>query len=208
MSGWITLLAFAVLAFALIWRFGKLPRHTLELAAAMILIGIAGYAWQGTPGQPGVTMAAQEKPGRAIDALLVQTRQQMSGRFGADQQWLDSSERFIALGQTQLAVLLIRSGLRDNRNSPALWVGLGDALVAHGDGLVSPAAEFAYRHAGQLAPNDPAPPFFYGVALARSGRAKDALAQWKPLLARAPANAPWRETLAMSIARLEAIGPE
>ena len=54
--------------------------------------------------------------------------------------------------------------------SPALWVGLGNALVAHGEGLVSPAAAFAYRRAAQIAPEDPQAPYFYGLALAKSGQ--------------------------------------
>jgi cytochrome c-type biogenesis protein CcmH len=203
--GWIALIGMLAAAFALVWRYGNLPRHTLEITGAILLIGVAGYAWQGSPDQPGVNLDAAEKPGRPVDAILVETRQQMSGRFGQDAQWLDLTDRLISLGQTQTAVVAARSGLRDNRNSPALWVGLGNALVAHGDGLVSPAAEFAYRRAAYLSPEGPEAPFFYGYALAKSGQFDKALLVWKPLLARTPEAAPWRARLAMLVAQTEAI---
>jgi cytochrome c-type biogenesis protein CcmH len=203
--GWLALLGMVATAFTLVWRYGGLPRHALEIAGAMLLIGVVGYAWQGSPDQPGVSLDAAERPGRPIDKLMVETRQQMTGRFGQDAQWLDLTDRLIEMGQTQTAVVAARSGLRDNRYSPALWVGLGNALVAHGDGLVSPAAEFAYRRAANLAPEEPEAPFFYGYALAKSGQADKALAVWKPLLARTPENAPWRAKLAMLVTQLETI---
>jgi cytochrome c-type biogenesis protein CcmH len=206
--GWLALFGVVAIAFALVWRYGNLPRHALEIAGAMLLLGVAGYAWQGAPDQPGVSLDAAERPGRPADALLVEIRQQMAGRFGPDAQWLDLTDRLIEMGQTQTAVVAVRSGLRDNRTSPALWVGLGNALVAHGNGLVSPAAEFAYRRAANLSPEDPEAPFFYGYALAKSGQADKALAVWKPLLARTPEKASWRPRLAMLVAQLETIERE
>ena len=201
--GWLALVGLAIAAFALVWRYGSLPRHALEIAGAILLVGAAGYAWQGSPSQPGVNLEAAEKPGRPIDPLLVQTRRQMAGRFGQDAQWLDLTDRLIEMGQTQTAVVAARSGLRDNRNSPALWVGLGNALVAHGDGVISPAAEFAYRRAFELSPQDPEAPFFYGYALVQAGQPDKALTVLKPLLARTPENAPWRPQLAMLVGRLQ-----
>lgn len=205
---WLVLLGMAAVAGALLWRYGGLPRHVRELVVAILLVGVAGYGLQGAPDQPGVNLDAAEKPGRPVDRLLVDTRQQMAGRFGQDAQWLDLTDLLISRGETQTAVVAARSGLRDNRYSPALWVGLGNALVAHGDGLVSPAAEFAYRRAAYLSPDGPEAPFFFGYALAKSGQADKALAVWKPLLARIPETAPWRPKLAMLVAQLEAIERE
>jgi cytochrome c-type biogenesis protein CcmH len=53
-----------------------------------------------------------------------------------------------------------------------LWIGLGNALVDHAHGL-TPPAEFAYKRAAELAPGHPAAPFFYGLALARSGTGQE-----------------------------------
>lgn len=200
--GWITVLAFAAVALALLWRYGRLSRTEVELAAAALVLGIVGYAWQGTPGEPGHPLASLEKPG-VVDETAIASRRAMMGQFGTDAQWLDLADTMSRMGQTQTAVLAMRSGLRDNPNSPELWVGLGNALVAHGDGLVSPSAQFAFQHAARLSPKHPGPPFFFGLALAQQGRTEDAMIVWRGLLARTPADAPWRSDL---VARLAALG--
>jgi cytochrome c-type biogenesis protein CcmH len=51
--GWLVALVLAAGCFTALWRSGRIPRLGLELAAAMILAGLAGYAWQGSPGVPG-----------------------------------------------------------------------------------------------------------------------------------------------------------
>ena len=83
-----------------------------------------------------------------------------------------------------------------------LWVGLGNALVDHA-GVITPAAEFAYSRAAKLAPWSPAPPFFRGVALLRSGERDAALETWKAVLASAPAEAGWRPLVEDGVAMIE-----
>lgn len=51
--GWLFLIVLAVLNFGALWKSGRLDRTSLEIAAVAILIGVAGYAWQGTPDLAG-----------------------------------------------------------------------------------------------------------------------------------------------------------
>ena len=199
---WGIVAGLVVIAFVVLWRFARLPRYAVELTAAAILLGIGGYALQGSPTQRGISVTARDAPNK-LDPALVSSRQNMMGRFGNEAQWLDYSDTMMRMGQTQMAVLAMRSGIRDNPKNPDLWVGLGNALVAHGGGLVSPAARFAYEQAARLSPKHPGPPFFLGVALAQEGKTEEAAKMWTDLLARSPANAPWRADLE---ARLAAIG--
>ena len=69
--------------------------------------------------------------------------------------------------------------------------------------MLTPASELAFRRANELAPNHPAPRFFYGLALARSGDAKNAVAIWREILAKAPADAGWRPFVEDAVAALE-----
>lgn len=59
--GWMVAIVLAVLAFIGLWRSGRCPRMALEVAAAALLVGLAGYGWQGSPdmdGQPVTHRAA------------------------------------------------------------------------------------------------------------------------------------------------------
>jgi cytochrome c-type biogenesis protein CcmH/NrfG len=89
---------------------------------------------------------------------------------------------------------------------PQLWIGLGNALVDHARGM-TPAAELAYRRAEDAAPGHPAAPFFYGLALARSGDRDGALTLWRNILAKAPADAEWRPMVEQGVAALSAPPP-
>ncbi|MDB5701771.1 MAG: hypothetical protein JWL66_1970 [Sphingomonadales bacterium] len=200
--GWVILLVLVAIAFVLLWRFGDLPRTSLELLGAALLVGLAGYAWQGSPAQPGSPVTSREAAGK-VDANAIIAQRKMRTGTGDEGAWLDMGDALARAGATREAVLAMRSGIRDHRNSPDLWVGLGNALIAHGDGLISPAAMFAFQHAATLSPEHPGPPFFYGLALAQQGNLAEAAKVWRGLLARTPGNAPWRTDL---IARLTSIG--
>lgn len=199
--GWGILVGLTLLAFVALWRVAKLPRYGVELLAAASLLGVAGYAWQGKPTEPGTSIEARDAPSK-LDPSITASRQNMMGKFGLQAQWLDYADTMLRMGQTQMAVLAMRSGIRDDPKNPELWVGLGNALVAHGGGLVSPAARFAYRRAAQLSPKHPGPPFFLGVALVQEGKTDEAAALWRALLARSPQDAPWRADLESRLASI------
>jgi cytochrome c-type biogenesis protein CcmH len=160
----------------------------LTMAAAALMLGAAGYALQGQPDLSGTpargTAEARHVPlGEARHALL--------GQFTKSEHWLIIADSYAARGKTEDAVGLVQSGLRAHPDDYVLWTGLGNALVDHA-GTMTPAAELAYGRAATLAPWSPAPRFFRGVALLRSGEREAALSEWRALLASAPADAPWR----------------
>ena len=100
---------------------------------------------------------------------------------------------------------MLLSALRDRPDDANLWLGLGNALVAHGDGMLSPGAQFAYRRALAIDPDGPAPRYFYGLALAQAGQLQAARDLWAPLAARAPADSDVRKELEANIARIDAM---
>ena len=203
---WGIIIGSAVLAFAILWRFGKMTRSALELTVAALLLAIAGYAWQGSPGEPGSSVAARDTISK-LDPATVQSRKDMMGQFGTEAQWLDFADTMARMGETQGAVLAMRSGIRDNPKSANLWVGLGNALVAHGGGLISPAAKFAFEHAARLSPKHPAPPLFLGIALVQQGRTDEAAKLWIALLDRSPKDAPWRADVERRLAAIGYVKP-
>ena len=198
MSGWITLAALIALSLGAFWLFG-LRGAMLKLAAAALLVGASGYALQGSPG-----LAGSRPTGAASRKIIPLTaaRHAFFGDFSASEHWLLMSESMARRGNTADAAGILRSAVREHPGDPQLWIGLGNALVDHA-GMLTPAAEFAYQRAAELAPGHPAAPFFLGLALARSGDRADAVKLWRPLLAQAPADAAWRPLVEQAIAALE-----
>ena len=51
--GWFITLALTALSFGFLYYSKQCSRQALEICAAALLIGIAGYAWQGSPDMEG-----------------------------------------------------------------------------------------------------------------------------------------------------------
>ncbi|MET0360394.1 MAG: tetratricopeptide repeat protein [Sphingobium sp.] len=203
MIGW--LIAFALtLALTAGLILARLPRIAWEITGAALLLGLAGYAWQGHPDLPGAPRARAETREGEFDEKLAERRRGLAERYGPAGQWLTMSDAYGRRGLTKEAANILLSGLRANPRDASLWLGLGNALMAHMDGNLSPGAEFAYRRALALEPDAPAPRYFYGMALLQAGQLREARAQWAPLAASAPADSALRRELLAALARMDA----
>jgi len=196
-NGFLVLLLLIGAALAMLWRLG-VRGPLLQLAAAALLFGAAGYATQGRPGLAGSPRAAERN---RAPIPLTALRHAFFGKFGPTEHWLLIAESYARRGNTADAAGALQSAVREHPGDPALWVGLGNALADHA-GTLTPASELAFRRAAELAPGHPAPPFFLGLALARSGETEAAVALWRSILAQAPADASWRPHVEDAIAAL------
>jgi cytochrome c-type biogenesis protein CcmH len=206
MMGWIIVFILVLICgAALIWL-GKLSRSTYEITAAALLLGVAGYAWQGNPGMAGVSVVPKEAA-NSFDDETVEARNEMGERFGTAQEWLIFSDSLNRSGKHGAAANYLRNGVKEHPDDPDLWVGLGNALVVHANGVITPAAQFSFQKAADLSPEHPGPPFFLGLAYAQSGKIDQARAIWTELLARSSEDAPWREDLESRLAAMEKMQP-
>jgi len=200
--GWVLFLFLSLCLFAALWRFARLDGAGLQFLAAGLLVAFAGYAWQGRPGLEGSPKRPPERQ-RLPDSDFAETRRDMLGHFDRAASWMSIAESYQRRGDTQGGADIIRNALRRGPRDADLWVGLGSAIVLHADGMMTPAAQLAFRRAQEIAPGHPGPRFFYGLALAQSGRLDEAERLWRELLAAAPADASWRP---MVEERLEMLG--
>lgn len=197
MNGWIVLALLVCAVVAALWLM-RVRGSFLLLAVAFLAFGCAGYALQGSPDLPDSPRSAAPR-GAAMPTAPI--RHAFFGDFTPAEHWLIMSEAFTNRGETQDGVDVMDAAVRAHPDDAQLWIGLGNALVEHA-GELTPASEFAYKRAAELAPGHPAPLYFFGLALARSGDAKDAVAMWNRVLATAPAEASWRPIVEDSIAML------
>ncbi len=204
--GWLILLGFLLLLFGGLLWLGKLPRQAWELTGAALLLAVAGYAWQGNPGMAGVSIEPTEKP-NSFDDSNIDARNELGDRFGDAREWLIFSDALNRSGKHGAAANYLRNGVKEHPNDPDLWVGLGNALVVHADGIITPAAQFAFQRAAEISPEHPGPPFFLGMAYAQSGNIDQARAIWTELLERSTEDAPWRADLESRLAAMERAQP-
>ena len=200
MTSYFVLLLLVALALAVAW-FAGLRGGQLTLAASALLVGGAGYALQGRPGLAGSPQAAV-KPDPPVS--LVAARNAFLGQFNGHSHWLVISDSLASRGETRDAVGILQAATRQHPRDYALWLGLGNALTDHAKGL-TPAARLAFARSAELAPTSPAPVYFLGLAKLRSGDPDGALADWKQVLAEAPANASWRPFVEDGVAMVEGL---
>mgnify|MGYP003578244623 CR=1 FL=1 len=188
------MIVLAVATGAGLWVFFRRDLGALQFLAAALLLALAGYAWQGRPGLEGTPKPPPERQ-EVPETAFGETREDMLGRFDRAWYWLNMSEGFARRGDTQGAAKVISAGLRDSPDDPDLWAGLGSALVTHAGGMMTPAAQLAFNRAQALAPEHPAPRFYYGLALAQGGQFDEAERTWRSLLEQAPPDAEYRRIL-------------
>ena len=193
--GWLILLMLVGLSIAALWLL-RVRGAAFTASAAALLLGAAGYALQGSPDLRGA-------PAQGVDGHdffpLTQARHVFFGYFTPAEPWLRMSEALARDGHSEDAVGILQNAVKRYPGDAQLWVGLGNALVDHSRGI-TPAAELAYRRAQEITPGYPGPPFFYGLALARSGDRERAVKLWRDILATAPRDASWRPLVEQGVA--------
>lgn len=176
--------------------------------AVAIMFGLTGYLLVGQPGLAGAPKLppdASDAPGFGEE--ITDPRGGMSDRFNEANQWLGAADGLIRLGRTESAARMLQSGLQRFPRNVDLWVALGNALVAHSGGVMTPAGAMAFDKAADIDPTHPGPPFFAGLSLAQGGDIEGARMVWQQLLERSPVDAPWRADLMQRLAALPPPAP-
>lgn len=200
---WLMVVVLAIAAFLLMAFLLKAPRSGWETIGAALFLGIAGYGLQASPGLSGAPKAAEQNVADDPAALVEARGKVKRGELGPRNNWVVVADGLARNGQFANAANILLAAVEDDPKDSEAWLALGNALVAHADGLLTPPSLYAYRKASQADPDDPGPPFFLGLALARSGKLGEARALWTQLLERSPEDAPWRADLESRLQQLD-----
>ncbi len=202
MSGWLVMLAFSALVMLGLWKIARIPRAALLLSLATVALAFAGYAWQGNPSLPSAPALALRAAAPIAEADV--KAHPLKPAFTRDEMTLNTAEALLRAHNSTGAVALLQGELKGEPGSPDLWMGLGNALVAHSEGTISPAALFAFDKAAALSPAQPLPVVMHAMQLAQAGRMAESAALLQALLARTPKDAPWRADLEERLAAVKA----
>ena len=200
---WLAVVGLALAAFLALALLLKAPRSGWTMLGAALLLGLAGYAMQGSPHQPGAPRSPDQRFGLDVTDSIMARGLLDESEIPTTNQWIVISDAMMRNGQAANAAQVLLGAVDDNPGNAQAWLALGNALVVHADGQLTPAALHAFERAGRAAPKSPGPPYFLGMAMAQSGRFDEARALWSGLLSRTPPDAPWREMLAERLARLD-----
>lgn len=198
--GWVMLVLLGVTTAALLMVL-RVPRLLWPLVGAMLMLGAAGYAWQGAPGLPGQPVSA-EAVKLPVEPAYKDMRDALFGRFNGESLYFGISDRMLGDGDARAAAAVITGGIRYAPQNAALWSELGNVLALH-DHAVSPASLFAFQQAMRLSPTHPGPPFFLGWTYIRSGQLAEARPYWARALALTPKGAFYRPAIADRLAALD-----
>lgn len=194
LMSWLPVILIAAAAFSFAVVATRLPRAGWALFGAALLFGLAGYGVQGSPDQAGAPSSAATATAR-ISVGAIEARRSLFDANLPPSRFVTIADAFFRRGQFADAANMLRNAVQERPDDTEAWVALGNALLEHAGGRLTPAAEYAYRRARQIDPEHPAAGYFLGIAQLRSGDPRAARETWRALLERAPEDAAWRAQL-------------
>lgn len=201
--GWWLAIGLAAIAFAVLVLVFKAPRKGWEAIVAALIFGLAGFAIQARPAQQGAPKASAQEVSTSGQALIKARQELSQGGPISGNRLLVTAEALARNGSFGDAAVLALGAAEQDPKSVDAWLSVANFLVAHAEGNLTPAAQYAFTRALQADPQHPGPPFFMGLALAQNGKLDEGRAMWADLLAKSPENAPWRKELEARLAELD-----
>lgn len=202
MMGWTMLAAVAIAAALLLWITG-FPKRLWTIGATGLMLGAAGYAWQGKPMLAGAPVSAENRTGQ-VDPAMIALREAIFGKYGTyNYSYAMAADSMVRIGRPDLAVTVWNGAVHKSPQDASLWTGLGLALAENDGNQVSPASKLAFDKALALAPQHPGPPFFLGMALIREGKFAEARPWWVKAVDLAPEKISYRDDLRVRLLLLD-----
>ena len=185
----------------------NLRRRAAALAALVILpLGPpALYIALGSPSLPGEPAFARVKSpqgNESIASLVSQVEAHLARNPNDGSGWEVIAPVYMRLGRFDDAVEARRKSLALNGATAARESDLGEALASAADGVVTAEAKDLFERAVSRDPHEAKARYFLGLAAEQDGKADEAAAIWRSLLAEAPAGAQWLEFVRGALARV------
>ncbi|MCG5482948.1 MAG: c-type cytochrome biogenesis protein CcmI [Sinorhizobium meliloti] len=190
----------------------RTPKRLLSnrLAQAFIFlclpaVGLCLYLTTGSPGVPAQPLAARlADPGDDVNILIAKAENHLALNPQDGAGWDLLAPIYMRHGRVDDAVAAYDRAIRLLGPTPARMGGYAEALVAQAGGLVTSEAQNALQKALALDPDDPRSAFYLALGLKQEGKHTDALAAFRKLAERSPADAPWLSLVNQHMAELAA----
>jgi cytochrome c-type biogenesis protein CcmH len=181
-------------------------RRRAVAVVALVLLpagAVALYLAVGSPMLPGQPLAsrapAEEK---SIAQMVGQVEAHLAKNPDEGRGWEVIAPIYLRMGRFDDAVKARRMALKLNGPTAERHAGLGEALTAAANGVVTADALAEFKAAVALDADHVKARFFLGLAAEQDGRVNDAIAAWRALIDDAPPGAPWTEFIRTELMRV------
>jgi cytochrome c-type biogenesis protein CcmH len=183
-------------------------RRVMALTGALVLIPLLSfplYALLGSPGLPGEPLAARNggDPSTSVAAMIARIEDHLEQNPNDGEGWEVLAPVYMRLDRYDDAVKARRNALKLLGETAERQTDLGEALTAAVNGVVTEEAKQAFDRAVALDADSYKALFYLGLAAEQDGKPSEAARQWRELIGKAPADAPWVTVVRQSIARVE-----
>jgi cytochrome c-type biogenesis protein CcmH len=177
----------------------------LATAAFVPLLTLAFYLSYGSPGLPSFPVAerGQLPLGQAqIGDLIAKVEARLREHPEDGEGWDVIAPVYYKLGRFGDAANAYARAARLKGETVRRLAGFAESAVFAADGIVTEEARAAYEKILKLEPGRVEPRFWLALAKEQDGKLADALADYKGLLAEAPASVPWRAAVESRVAEV------
>jgi cytochrome c-type biogenesis protein CcmH len=184
---------------------------TLRRAVAVIalaglpVLALAFYLPLGSPKLPDFPLAERAQAPAAsqpLDNLVAQVEAHLEKNPTDARGWNVLAPVLAKLGRFDDSVRAYRNAIAYGGDSAERRADLGEVLIAAAGGVVTMDAKTEFERAAALNADDAKANYFLGLAAEQDGRKAEAASIWRAMLAKAPADAPWRPLVMAALARV------
>jgi cytochrome c-type biogenesis protein CcmH len=169
------------------------------------VVAVAFYLSLGSPQLGDFPLAGRTSVADAtqpLENLVAQVEAHLEKNPTDGRGWNVLAPVLARLGRYDEAVRAYRNSISYNGDSAERRSDLGEALAGAAGGVVTSEAKAEFERAVALNADDPKANYFLGLAAEQDGRNADAASIWRAMLAKAPADAPWRPLVQAALVRV------
>jgi cytochrome c-type biogenesis protein CcmH len=137
-----------------------------------------------------------------LDNMVAQVEAHLEKNPADGRGWTVLAPVLARLGRYDDAVRAYRNAITYAGDSAERRSDLGEALAGAAGGVVTAEAKAEFERAVAQSADEPKARYFLGLAAEQDGRQADAAAIWRGMLAKSPADAPWRPLIEAALARV------
>jgi cytochrome c-type biogenesis protein CcmH len=184
----------------------KLRRSAAVLALIGVpIVALALYLPLGSPRLGDFPLTQRTRAPdvtQPLENLVAQVVQHLEKNPTDGRGWNVLAPVLVKLGRYDDAVRAYRNSITYGGDRAARRADLGEALAAAAGGVVTDEAKAEFERAIALNADEFKATYFLGVAAEQDGRTAEAASIWRAMLAKAPADAPWRPLVQAALARV------